>query len=74
MNLSDWSGNTWVTTFSSEGEKILGMTSQELGDASEQGQGALDNIVSKANFKEFIFKCRAKHESYNVSFCLPHFF
>ena len=65
MNIGDWSGNQWVSMFSTEAEKILGMTSQELGEAVENGQQASE-IANAVNFKQFIFKCRAKMEMYNV--------
>lgn len=68
MNLADWSGNQWVTMFSSEAEKIFDMTSQEVGEATETNPEAMINIADKANFKNFIFKCRAKIETYNVCF------
>lgn len=65
MNLGDWSGNQWVNTFASEAEKILGITSQELGEAIEQDPEALTNTISMANFSEFVFRCRTKMETYN---------
>lgn len=65
MNLGDWSGNQWVNMFASEAEKVFGMTSQEIGEAMERDPEAMTNLVDKANFKEFVFKCRAKMETYN---------
>lgn len=66
MNVGDWSGNQWVSMFSSEVEKVLDMTSQEVGEQIEQDPEAKAAIADKAHFKQFIMKCRAKMETYNV--------
>lgn len=57
--------------FSGEVEKVLGMTAAEVGKAYEEDKSALAEIANNANFKRFVFKCRAKYEMYNVSvqFC-----
>jgi replication factor A1 len=65
MNIGDWSDNQWVSLFSSEAEKILGKTSQEVGLAMENDTEAATAIFREANFKQFVFKCRAKLETYN---------
>lgn len=65
-NVGDWSGNQWLSMFSSEAEKVLGMTAKEVGEALEADPEAVSTIVDKAHFKQFIFKCRAKMENYNV--------
>lgn len=65
VNVADWSGNMWVSLFASEAEKILGMTSQAVGEASENSPQALAEIADKTHFKQFIFKCRAKMDTYN---------
>ncbi|KAJ8953979.1 hypothetical protein NQ314_007172 [Rhamnusium bicolor] len=66
MNVGDWSGNQWVSMFSSEVEKVIGMTSQEVGEQIEQNPESMVSITEKANFKQFIMKCRAKMETYNT--------
>ncbi|XP_018574321.1 replication protein A 70 kDa DNA-binding subunit [Anoplophora glabripennis] len=65
MNVGDWSGNQWVSMFSSEVEKVLGMTSQEVGEQIEQDSEAMAAIADKVHFKQFVMKCRAKMETYN---------
>lgn len=70
MNVGDWSGNQWVSMFSSEVEKVLGMTSQEVGDQLDQDPQAMATITDRVNFKQFIMKCRAKMETYNVMFAV----
>ncbi|XP_076272924.1 replication protein A 70 isoform X2 [Rhynchophorus ferrugineus] len=65
MNVGDWSGNQWVSMFSSEAEKVLGVTAQEAGDLFEQDPSQFNELVEKAHFKQFVLKCRAKTEVYN---------
>jgi replication factor A1 len=74
MNIGDWSDNQWVSLFSSEAEKILGKTSQEVGLAMENDTEAATAIFREANFKQFVFKCRAKLETYNVNRKIFKFF
>lgn len=64
MNIGDWSGNQWMNVFSTEAEKILGVSSQEVGEARENNEDG--KLLQEANFREFIFKCRTKLETYNV--------
>lgn len=52
--------------FNNEAEKVIGMTAQELGAHMENDKESVANILDKAHFKQFIFKCRAKIENYNV--------
>ncbi|KAI4471649.1 nucleic acid-binding protein [Holotrichia oblita] len=51
--------------FSSEVEKVLGMSAAEVGKAYDEDKSALAEIADKANFKQFVFRCRAKYEVYN---------
>lgn len=64
MNVGDWSGNQWMNVFSTEAEKILGVSSQEVGEAKENKEDG--KLLQDANFREFVFKCRTKLETYNV--------
>lgn len=65
MNLADWSGNQWVTAFSGEAEKILGITAQELGELKENDSDAFLEKFSEAAFSTFLFKLRVTMEMYN---------
>lgn len=53
--------------FSTEVEKVIGMSAAEIGKVYEEDKSALAEVANKVNFKQFIFKCRAKYEVYNVS-------
>lgn len=67
MNLSDWSGNLWVTVFNDQGEVLLGITSNELGKLKENNVNMYWEKLDEACFKSFIFRLRVKHETFNVS-------
>ncbi|XP_017771674.1 PREDICTED: replication protein A 70 kDa DNA-binding subunit [Nicrophorus vespilloides] len=65
VNVGDWSGNQWVSMFSSELEILLGKTAQEVGEIAETDNDGLMQITNEANFKQYTFRCRAKMEKYN---------
>lgn len=67
MNLADWTDNQWVSCFTTEAERVLGKTSEEVGKAYEESEDNVATICTQANFTEWIFKCRAKYETFNVS-------
>lgn len=52
--------------FNDEAQKVIGMTAQELGTHMENDKESNVKILNKVHFKQFIFKCRAKIENYNV--------
>ena len=68
VNTSDFSSNQWVTCFQDTGAEILGCSAQELGELREQNSPEYDSVFQKANFKDFIFRVRAKMDTYNVSY------
>ncbi|KAK0166630.1 hypothetical protein PV327_004122 [Microctonus hyperodae] len=65
MNITDWSGNQWVTAFGEEGEKIIGMSAQELGELSENQPDDYNDKFSTVAFNSYIFKIRTRVETYN---------
>ncbi|KAI4471655.1 replication factor a 1 rfa1 [Holotrichia oblita] len=65
VNVGDFSGNQWLSMFSGEVEKVLGMSAAEVGKAYDEDKSAMTEIANKANFKQFVFRCRAKYEMYN---------
>ncbi|OAD56898.1 Replication protein A 70 kDa DNA-binding subunit [Eufriesea mexicana] len=64
MNLADWTDQQWVTAFSEEAEKVLGITAQELGELKENDNDAYLEKFGDATFKSFIFKIRVKLEMF----------
>ena len=67
MSITDWTGNQWATMFTDEAEKIIGKTSDELGELKEHNTDLYDDYLSKPVFQYHFFKIRAKKEVYNVS-------
>ena len=47
--------------------EILGCSAQELGDLRDQDSPDYNNAFQRANFKDYIFRVRAKMDNYNVS-------
>ena len=67
VNTSDHSANQWITCFQETGSEILGCSAQELGELREQNSPEYDSVFQRANFRDFIFRVRAKMDTYNVS-------
>jgi len=65
MRLSDWSGQEWATAFQDTGETIVGQSADMLGSLKEQDDNKFDQVMNAVNFKTYVFKLRAKIDSYN---------
>jgi replication factor A1 len=68
MLIGDWTSNRWVTMFTELAEQLLGKSSQDIGETLENNKDKGDAIFAAINFKEYIFKVRAKVEAFGVSF------
>lgn len=65
MNVADFSGAAWLSGFNDSGELILGQTAAELNMLKENGnEEAYQAAFAKGLWKTYIFKCRAKGETY----------
>ena len=53
-------------------EKILNVTSQELGDALERDEERYNSIFTEATFNTFNFRMRAKQDQYNDETRVKH--
>ncbi|XP_023218106.1 replication protein A 70 kDa DNA-binding subunit-like [Centruroides sculpturatus] len=65
VSLADFSENQWVTCFQDVAEKMLGITSEELGTLKETDEEKFKEVLIDANFKSFIFRLRTKLETFN---------
>ncbi|WAR01828.1 RFA1-like protein [Mya arenaria] len=65
VNLADHTGNQWVTCFQESAEIVLGIKADDLGNLKETNELAYDNVFEEASFKSYVFKLRAKVETYN---------
>jgi len=72
LNMADASDNNWATCFQEYAEKILGVTSQDLGDALERDEERYNAIFSEATFKTYSFRMRAKSDNYNDETRVKH--
>lgn len=64
-NLGDYSDNQWVTCFQESAEAMLGIKADDLGALKDSNEQAFDQVFTEACFKSYIFKFRAKVETYN---------
>lgn len=64
-NLVDFSDNQWITCFQETAESILGKTGEELGNLKENDEVGFDQVFVDASHKSYIFRMRAKMETYN---------
>lgn len=67
MSIADWTSNRWATCFADVAEKIIGKTSQEIGETLENNQTEGEAMFSSNHFKQFVFKMRTKVEFYGDS-------
>ena len=67
MHVADEYDSTWVTCFQDQGEILLGVSAQELGDARLEGEEKYDAIMKKLDFKSYFMKLRVKMDRFNVS-------
>jgi len=63
--LSDSTGNQWVTMFQETAESLLGTTSAELGRLLEESKEEYSDVFQSQMFKLFDIRARAKMETYN---------
>jgi len=63
--LSDSTGNQWVTLFQEAAESLLSTTSIELGRLMEEAKEDYSDVFQKQMFKLFEVRARAKMETYN---------
>lgn len=64
MMIGDWTSNRYVTAFQEVGEKLLGKTSDEVGEALEMDKEAAENIFQTVAFQPYLFRLRSKVEHY----------
>lgn len=65
VNIADHTDNQWVTCFQESAESVLGTKADELGSLRESNELQFEKIMQDALFKQFVFRLRAKVETYN---------
>jgi len=64
VNVSDHTGQIWISTFDDVGRMIMGMTANELTALKEENEKAYQDKVTEANCNTWVFRCRAKMDSF----------
>ncbi|ESO97542.1 hypothetical protein LOTGIDRAFT_208727 [Lottia gigantea] len=64
-NLADFCDNQWITMFQESAESVLGEKADIIGNMREQNENQFDMLFQNALFKSYVFKLRAKVETYN---------
>jgi len=72
LNMGDYSDGLWATCFQETAEKLLGMSSEEVGNLSEKDEEAYNKVFTDACFKTYSFRCRAKADTYNDETRVKH--
>ncbi|XP_066597449.1 replication protein A 70 kDa DNA-binding subunit isoform X2 [Prorops nasuta] len=65
MSISDSTGSQWVTGFNEEAEKLVGLSSNDLGELQETDNDAYLEKFANATFKTYLFKLRVKMERFS---------
>ncbi|RMZ82097.1 hypothetical protein DV737_g2151, partial [Chaetothyriales sp. CBS 132003] len=60
VNVSDHTGQLWLSCFDDTGRQLIGMTADKLMEIKETNEKKLADIFSDANCRTWNFKCKAK--------------
>lgn len=63
-NVSDHTGQIWLSCFDEVGRMMLGMDGNDLMDMKENDERAFGEKVANANCQTWIFRCRAKMDTF----------
>ena len=68
INVSDHTGQIWVSCFDDVGRMIMGKSADQVMELSQseakEDKAAADNAFQAANCNTFVFKCRAKMDTF----------
>lgn len=64
VNVSDYTGQLWISCFDDVGRVIMGMTADELTEYKESNEKLYQEKIQEANCKSWIFACRAKMDNF----------
>ena len=63
-NVSDHTGQIWLNCFGDVGRMIMGKTADQLNELKENDEKAAGEVFQEAACKTWLFKCRAKMDTY----------
>lgn len=64
-NVSDHTGQIWLSCFDDSGRVIMGMDANQLNEIKENDETAAVEAFQEATCKQYIFRVRAKMDTYN---------
>ena len=64
VNVSDHTGQLWLSCFDETGRMIMGMSADALQEIKEDDDKKLGEIFSEATCKTWNWKCKAKMDSF----------
>ena len=64
VNVSDYTGQIWLSCFDDVGRQIMGMSADQLTEMKENEEKAAGDAFQEANCKTWVFKCRAKMDNF----------
>ncbi|KAF2770452.1 single-stranded DNA-binding replication protein A [Teratosphaeria nubilosa] len=65
VNVSDHTGQIWLSCFNETGLQIMGMPANDIMAIKDEGdERRLTDIFQEANCKTFVFRCKAKMDSF----------
>lgn len=65
VNVSDHTGQIWLSCFNEVGELIMGQPANELMRMRDEGdERAITEAFAEANCKTFVFRCKAKMDTF----------
>lgn len=64
VNVSDHTGQLWLSCFDDVGRQIMGMSADQLMELKENDEKAAGDSFQEANCKTWVFKCRAKMDNF----------
>jgi replication factor A1 len=70
MSVADHTGQAWLSGFNDVGVAVFGKTAEEMVTLKESDESGYLSTIHKAACHTFNFSCRAKIDTYNVSFVM----
>jgi replication factor A1 len=64
LNVSDHTGQIWLSCFDDVGRMIMGMTADKVMELKENDEKEAGDVFQSANCQTFTFKCRAKMDNF----------
>lgn len=64
VNVSDHTGQLWLSCFDDTGRLLLNMSANELVELKDSAEKAYTDKITEANCRTWVFRCRAKMDSF----------